>query len=123
MDNVFAICKACKLLYTGWVHTTLIDLSCSGSGSGPSCFCGSERLGMNIVWVTDLTPTLQNERCFCGRLAPFSLLKWCVSCPSVSQYVRDLLFTPRQVVVNRYYVALFSALEQSHCAFDACDSE
>ena len=27
------------------------------------------------------------------------------------------------VVVDRFYTALFSALEQAHCAFVACDSE
>ena len=87
MDNVFAICKVCKLLYTGWVHTTLIDLNCSGSGSGPSCFCGSDRLGMNIVWVTDLTPTPQKRKMFLWTFSPIQSVEM-VRVVSVVQSVR-----------------------------------
>ena len=27
------------------------------------------------------------------------------------------------IIINRFYIVLFSALEQTHCAIVACDSE
>ena len=37
--------------------------------------------------------------------------------------MRQILFSFIIIIIHSFYIALFSALEQTHCAHIACDSE